>query len=333
MGDRRPTIIDVAAAAGVSKSTVSLVIQKPESVKPATKERVLRAMADLGYVYNRAAATMRSGKMSLIGLIINNLRNPFFTEFATSLQMALSEAGYAAVLANTDEDEDQQRQMIEAMIEHNVAGLVISPAYGDVTQQFDDLHRAEIPTIQVMRQVEERTNLFPFIAPDYFDGGRQATRWLIDQGAQHIAFVGGVKGHSVTTERMSGYLDVLEALGRSPLIFNGRNNRDFGRQIASKILIEHPEVDAVLCFNDFVALGVSSGLREASRLASKNTIRIVGFDDIEEVRHAHPPISSVQCGINDLAKKTARKMLDWLIEGRSPEPIERSPTRFVNRGI
>ena len=208
MANRRPTIVDVAQEAGVSKSTVSLVIRNGKTVKQTTRRRVQAAMAKIGYVYNRAAANMRSGKVGLVGLIINDLRNPFFTEFAASLQMALSRAGYAVVLANTEEDAEQQQRMIEAMIEHRVSAVIISPAYGEMTHGFDALDRAQIPTIQVMRKADERTKLFPFIAPDYLDGGRQAMQHLIKGGAKNIAFIGGLEGRSVTAERMSGYLEV-----------------------------------------------------------------------------------------------------------------------------
>jgi len=104
---RRPTIIDVASRAGVSKSTVSLVLQESPLVRPETRETVRQAMAEIGYVYNRSAAQLRSSNTGLIGLVINDLRNPFFTEFATSVQMALSARGYATVVANTDESPQQ----------------------------------------------------------------------------------------------------------------------------------------------------------------------------------------------------------------------------------
>ncbi|MDI6838772.1 MAG: LacI family DNA-binding transcriptional regulator, partial [Rhizobiaceae bacterium] len=134
--ERRPTIVDVARVAGVSKSTVSLVLQNSSLVKEETRRTVREAMDRIGYVYNRAAANLRTSNVGLIGLVINDLRNPFFTEFATSLQMALSARGYAAVLANTDEDPRIQAQVVAAMIEHGVSALVVSPAYDDDASTF-----------------------------------------------------------------------------------------------------------------------------------------------------------------------------------------------------
>ncbi|MEP5090644.1 MAG: LacI family DNA-binding transcriptional regulator, partial [Paracoccaceae bacterium] len=116
----RPTILDVAKLAGVSKSTVSLVLQGSSVVKEATRVSVREAMAEIGYVYNRSAATLRSSSSGLIGLVINDLRNPFFTEFATLFQMELARNGFATVLANTDEDPELQTRMISSLVEHGV---------------------------------------------------------------------------------------------------------------------------------------------------------------------------------------------------------------------
>lgn len=329
MNGRRPTIIDVANRAGVSKSTVSLVIRQSEAVREETRIQVNEAIAALGYVYNRAAAQMRSGDGGLIGVIINDLRNPFFSEFAASFQAALADSGYLVMLANSDEDAAQQAKLIKAMIQHNVSALVISPAYGDLQGSFDDLIAAKIPTIQVMRQVDHRVDHFPFIAPDYFEGGRQATEYLINQGARNIAFVGGLVNRPVTAERASGYLSVLAEHGLASKLLHGRSDRQFGIEMARCLLIEEPDLDAVVCFNDFVALGFASQLTE---LNIKN-VHVVGFDDIDESKFSVPPISTVQCNISNLARTAANALLDFLQNGRSDLKSERSSVVFVPRGL
>ncbi|MFM7654091.1 MAG: LacI family DNA-binding transcriptional regulator, partial [Paracoccaceae bacterium] len=279
MMDKRPTIIDVATLAGVSKSTVSLVLQQSPLVRDETREEVRRAMAQLGYVYNRAAANLRSSNAGLIGVVINDLRNPFFAEFATSLQMALSARGYATVLANTDEDPALQSQVVGAMLEHGVSALIVSPAYGDETA-FDAIARANVPTLQVLRQVVP-TSRFPFAAPDYPTGSRLATEHLLAQGARHIAFAGGLEGRAVTQLRMSGYLDTLAAKGLHPIHLPGRPGRAFGREVARRLQQDYPSVDAVLCFNDLTALGLLTGCTELGRTIG-DSLKIVGFDDIED---------------------------------------------------
>jgi LacI family transcriptional regulator len=325
----RPTIIDVAHRAGVSKSTVSLVLQNSPLVADRTRAEVRAAMAALGYVYNRAAANLRSAQVGLIGLVINDLRNPFFTEFATSVQMALSAAGYATVLANTDEDPDLQARTIGAMIEHGVSAVIISPAYGAEGATFGLLEQAGIPALQVLRRVSDRTDLFPFAAPDYAAGGRLAVDHLVHGGARRIAFVGGIPGRAVTAERMQGYLDAMAAMGQAPQVLPGRPTRALGRDMADWLL-DHPEFDAAICFNDLVALGLSAGYAGRGHQVGRD-LRVVGFDDLEDAAAAFPALSSVGCGIDSFGRRMAASLLDWLTTGICPPPETRTPVRLVVR--
>lgn len=325
--NRRPTIHDVAREAGVSKSTVSLVLQGNPAVREETREAVRRGMARIGYVYNRNAANLRKAGVGLIGLVINDLRNPFFTEFATSVQMALSERGFATVVANTDEDPRLQRQVVASMIGHGVSALVISPAYGDDAAGFDLLGRAGIPVLQVLRKGGGE---FPFAAPDFARGSRLAAQHLVAQGGLRIAFVGGLAGRPVTAERMAGYLAVMAEAGQAPLIFAGRASRAFGREVALDLARRHPGVDGVICFNDLVGLGILSGCAELGRKVGPE-FRVVGFDDIEECAQSFPKLTSVHCDIAGFGRKTADMLLAWLEAGVEPPPETRTDVRLIVR--
>lgn len=320
-GQRRATIIDVAKRAGVSKSTVSLVLQNSPSVREQTRVLVRQAMAELGYIYNRAAANMRMSNGGLIGLVINDLRNPFFAEFATSLQMALAERGYSCVIANTDEDPALQDQVVGAMIEHGVSALILCPAYGETAATFDAIARGGIPAMQMLRGVDPRLDLFPLIAPDYLAGGRAATRQLIAAGARRIAFVGGLDGRAVTEERKSGYLEALAEAGIAPLVMTGKASRAFGRSAAAHL--HAARVDAALCFNDLVALGMLPGCQELGLRVGVDFL-VSGFDDIEEAAQAYPPLTSVHCDIAGIGLLAARTVADWLENGRAPPPQTRT---------
>ncbi len=329
--ERRPTIIDVARHSGVSKSTVSLVLQNSPTVKDETRRKVRASMAEIGYVYNRAAATLRSSTTGLVGLVINDLRNPFFGEFATSLQMALSEKGYAAVIANTDEDTCVQSQVIGAMIEHGVAAIIVSPAYGEGDGGFGAILRSGIPALRVLRRAETGHGSLPFAAPDYEDGSRAATEHLLRTGARRIAFVGGVPNRSVTTLRLQGYRGALAAAGLPELILPGRSTRQFGRDIAERLALDHADIDAVVCFNDLVALGLLTGCQQIGRKVGAGGLRIMGFDDIEECAHAWPPLSSVRCDIAEFGEQVAKVILKWIGEGIPPEPEWLSPVSLAIR--
>lgn len=327
---KRPTILDVARHAGVSKSTVSLVLQNSPLVKEATRKDVEKSMAALNYVYNRSAAGLRGASTGLIGLIINDLRNPFFTEFAASAQMTFASKGFSTVIANTDEDPDIQAQVIESMIEHGVSAFVISPAYGGDCRAFDHIQRAAIPTLQVLRKLDQRTDIFPFASPDYGSGGALAAEHLIDLGCRNIAFVGGLSDRPITLERMSGYNAVMKSQGREPRWFHGRPSRAFGREIALQIVEQNREIDAAVCFSDLVALGMLSGFAEIGVQAGRD-FRLVGFDDIEECSLAYPRLSSVRCNTSLFARNSAEAILEWMVEGRRPPDTKRYNVELIAR--
>ncbi|QLF71835.1 LacI family DNA-binding transcriptional regulator (plasmid) [Peteryoungia desertarenae] len=328
--ERRPTIIDVARVAGISKSTVSLVLQNSPLVKEETRLLVREAMDKVGYVYNRAAANLRSSNVGLIGLVINDLRNPFFTEFATSLQMALSARGYATVVANTDEDPVVQAQVVGAMIEHGVSALVISPAYGDDGGTFDAIARGAIPAMQVLRKVDPRVEQFPFAAPDYRQGSQLAARHILSFSPRRIAFVGGLADRAVTRERMIGYFDILAETGMEPFVLSGRASRSFGREAAEELVLRHPDIDAAICFNDLVALGMLSGFARLNRKVGED-FRMIGFDDIEECSQVFPALSTIHCGIAEFGRSVAATILVWLEEGRRPDPETLTAVELVIR--
>lgn len=328
--DKRPTIKDVALHAGVSKSTVSLVVQNSPLVKAETREIVQASMKELNYVRNQAAAALRGGGTDLIGLVINDLRNPFFTEFAASAQMAFSKQGYATVIANTDEDPLIQHQVIKSMLEHDVSALLISPCYGETQETFDAIARARIPTMQVLRQVDERSDMFPFFSMDYAMGSRLAVQHLLDQGIIEIAFVGGLEKREITRERMAGYKNLMKAKNLKQTVFHGRATRAFGRNIAFDIRDNYPEIRAAVCFNDLVALGMSSALAQSGIEVGREFF-LVGFDDIEEAAQVYPQLSSVRCDVKAFGERMARMLLDWLENDVFPAGVIRAPVQLVAR--
>lgn len=329
--DRRPTIIDVAKEACVSKSTVSLVLQNSPTVKSETRAQVREAMDRLGYVYNRAAANLRSAKTGLIGLIINDLRNPFFTEFAASFQSCLAEQNYGVVLADVQERPEIQAKMIGTLIEHGVRAVVISPAYGVEGNAFEAIERAGIPAIQVFRQIDDRGSLFPFVAPDYLKGGQVATCHLLEGTRGDMAFIGGLEDRSVTLDRMSGYLDTMEARGQRPIAITGATSFEFGYASAKTLKDHYPKVEAALCFNDQVALGLIAGARQQGLVVPDN-LKVAGFDDIEGCRQSVPQLTSVSCGIPEFAKQISTLLTSWLESGTIPKSGQKFPVELVIRG-
>ena len=328
--EKRPTINDVAAHARVSKSTVSLVLRNSPLVKKETRETVHASMAELGYVRNRAAATLRGSGTGLIGLVINDLRNPFFTEFAASVQMALAERGFATVIANCDEDAEIQNRTVLSMLEHDVAGLVISPCYGDVTAGFQAIARADLPALQVLRRVQSEAPQLPFFSHDYASGSSLAARHLLEQGIERIAFVGGIEGREITAERMYGYRSEMRKKDLTEVVLHGPSTRAFGRATARKMLRDHPHINAAICFNDLVALGLCSGLNEVGRMPGKDFF-VIGFDDIEEAQLAFPPLSTIRCDVSHFGDLSAKLLLDMIDNRGAAAPPDQLPVKLIAR--
>ena len=188
---------------------------------------------------------------------------------------------------------------------------------------------AGIPVLQVLRRVAEDA-AFPFASFDYADGGRLATRHLLALGARRIAFAGGPQGRPITAERMSGDLDVMARAGLDPLVLQGHSSRAFGHEGAQTLHRDHPGVDAAVCFNDLLALGMLAGFAALGRQVGRE-FRLVGFDDIEECAMVYPHLSSVRCNIAGFGRAAAETLLGWLEAGKPPVPESRAPVDLVAR--
>ena len=205
-GVARATIVDVARRAGVSKSTVSLVLGGSSLVAEATRERVTEAMAELGYIYHRGAATLRGAKSGVLGMVINDLSNPFYVELAIGIEQACQGAGFVPFLANSAEDPVRQQEVIRSMREHGAAGLVLAPAIDTCASDVKGLV-VGLPVVQVMRRLPGlKASL---VAPENKEGARKATAHLIAQGHKRVAFVGGPRRYSFAK---NGYLDIASPL-------------------------------------------------------------------------------------------------------------------------
>ena len=194
----------------------------------------------------------------------------------------------------------------------------------------EPVRRAGIPTLQVLRRIDARSEVFPFASLDYAAGGRLAAEHLIRLGARRIAFVGGLESRPVTTERMEGYLAVMAEAGLEPVAFHGRPSRAFGRDMALRLAAEHPDIEAAICFSDLVALGMLAGFAQAGVRVGTD-FRLVGFDDIEECALTWPQLTSVRCDVARFGRESAEAMLAWLEDGERPPETRLAPVELIPR--
>ncbi len=306
---RRVTVTDLGRAAGVSRSTVSLVLRNSPLVRRETRELVEAAIERLGYVYNRSAANLRRQTSNLVAMVINDLTNPFFAELAVGLEEALEAAGYVTLMANTGEDPARQRRVMEAMRETGAAGFVLCPAMGTGAGDAAVLAGWNVPVVQVMRRLPGAR--LGAVVPDNALGARVAAERLLALGHRRIAFLGGSEATDVTTERVGGYRAALEAAGIAVdpgLIVPSALNRGGGVEALRTVVALDRPPTAALCFSDVVAFGVLDALNEAG-LGVGRDFSVVGFDDVAGARHTLPPLTTVAVYPKELGRRSAAALL------------------------
>ena len=321
LSEARATIVDVARLAGVSKSTVSLVLGGSSLVADATRERVTEAMAELGYIYHRGAATLRGAKSGVLGMVINDLSNPFYVELAIGIEQACQGARFIPFLANSAEDPVRQQEVIRSMREHGAAGLVVAPAINSALRDMKPLV-AGLPVVQVMRRLPGlKASL---VAPENREGARKATAYLVENGHRRVAFVGGSGSLSVRDERLAGYRLALEEVGipyDEALVVESTTNYAGGGAAAARLLILPERATAALCFNDVVAIGLIRSLTEAGVSVGRD-FAVIGFDDIEEAKHTLPALTSVAVNARNLGSRAAQLLMRQIASGNfEPETV------------
>ena len=332
MSKSRVTVIDIARAAGVSKSTVSLVLQSSPLVREATRVRVNDAIRSLGYVYNRGAANLRQAKSKIIGIVVNDLTNSFFAELAVGMDMIVQSAGFVQFLAHSGEDVDRQRELIASMREHGIAGLILSPAHGTEAADLKAIVESGLPVVVVVRNVPGAK--VSSLMSENYAGAKAAARHLIDLGHRRIAFVGGFADTQVFTERVNGYRDGLTEAGIVPdadLVMSSAPSRAGGATAVERLLTRRGEPPtAALCFNDAAAFGVCDGLR-ALRLEPGVDFSVIGFDDVIEARTAVPALTTVSVDPQRMGQKAAQLLLKQINAGKAEPETIRTSVRLVVR--
>jgi LacI family transcriptional regulator len=303
----RVTLTDVAKDAGVSRATASMVLNDSPLIAQATKERVRASFARLGYVYDRAAASLRKNQSLAVGLVITQLSNPYFAEFVEGIQSELDDRGMDVLLGISAEDRARQRRVLVSMSERRVDGVVVIPAHQSEPADFAGLH---MPIVMLARRVKGFDT--DYVGGDNYAGSVAATNHLlVTHGARRPAFIGGHVYASAREERLGGFLSAAGVLGiRVPV----RNqpacvpDRVVARGVAAELIARDPKVDAIVCFNDAVAFGVVDAVADAGLQVGRD-IRVIGFDDVKDAERARPALASVSVPAETAGRRAAQLLL------------------------
>jgi len=307
---RAPAVMrDVAKAAGVSVATVSHVVNDNPNARigDAARERVRRAIEELGYRPNALAKTLVSGTSKFIGLVADAIATtPFAGQIIQGAQDEAWKHGYVLLVANTGGNEGAEEQAIAMMLEHKVRGILYSTWF----------HRAVTPpaalaeTAAVLVGCYSEDSTLPAVVPDEVQGGRTATQLLLDAGHRRIAFINTSHPSPAQTGRLQGYREMLETAGIAydpALVVEATSDQEGGYEAAMRLL-DH-DVTAVFCHNDRVAMGLYDAARDRS-LKVPDDLAVVGFDDQEVISaHLRPPLTTVALPHYDLGAAGVRLLL------------------------
>lgn len=304
-------IRDVAARAGVSTTTVSNVLNRPEVVSRAATARVEAAIDELGYVPNVAARQLRAGRSSVIGMAVINITNPFFSEVVLGAEEVAETSGYSVFVGNTYDSAVRQSRYLDLFDRQRLDGVLFAPMSDDL-DVLERFSARNVPVVLVDRV--DPTGRYPSVSVDDVLGGRLAAAHLIQGGARRLMYVGGPATMAQMRERLEGCRIEADRAGLGLTVVDEgalsvRLGREIGRRLAMMSPAERP--DGIFGGNDEVALGIMHSLLEAG-IDVPGEVSIVGYDDIEFASASAVALSSVRQPSRTIGQRAAELMLDAL---------------------
>jgi LacI family fructose operon transcriptional repressor len=297
------SIKDVAKAAGVSTATVSRVLANNAPIRPETRERVMQAVTALNYRPNLTARSLRAQKSAKIGLVVSDIRNPFFTAIGRAVEDTAYEQGYSVLMCNTDENPEKETMYLNILHDENVAGVIFSP-----THQFSAAAKnfhSSMPFVIIDRTV--KTDKADMVLLDNVNAAYDLASHLIENGYRNIA---GLFGNASTTgkDRQLGFQNALEKYGLRPAAVHFIEPRiKHGYDVTMELLahVEHP--DAIFTSNSLLTAGAFQAIRDCE-LAIPDEVALVGFDETTWGALVDPPITVIAQPTEEIGR-TATELL------------------------
>ena len=322
-GPSRPTIRDVSRLAGVSRMTVSRVFSEPARVVPATREKVEKAIADLGYVPDRAAGSLSTKRTGFIALMLPTLTNANFSLVAHGLTEVLRERDYHLLIAYTDYDiAEEERQLANLLARRPEAIVLTGATHGKRATRM--LMNADIPVVETSDLPSHPTH--HAVGFSNYDAGRLAARFLAGKGLHRIGAVGSLREGTVGDyrgeERLRGFEDELRFSGRSTdlVLRHGRApvSYDQGAKAIGVLLDREPALDGVFAVSDLSAVGV---MMECQRrgIVVPDQLSVIGFGDFEIGREINPSLTTIHVDFQALGRRAGSLVLDLLDRERDDQ--------------
>ncbi|MFF2542535.1 LacI family DNA-binding transcriptional regulator [Kitasatospora sp. NPDC058063] len=330
----RPTVEDVAARAGVSRGTVSRVINGSPKVSARAREAVEHAVAELGYVPNQAARSLVTSRTDVVALVVPEslarLRSePYFADVITGISDELASTDLQLLLTLV-RNEDERERLTRYLTARRVDGvLLVSVRQDDLLP--DLLEQLGMPAVLGGRRSERES--LSYVHADNAGGARAAVRHLVGSGRTRVATITGPLAMEAAGARLAGYREALTEAGLAPedaLVAHGDFTEAGGYAAMCELLAEMPTLDAVFCASDLMAVGAFRALREAGRRVPGD-VAVVGFDDSVIARSTEPPLTSVRQPTEAMGRLMVQLLIEEIAEPGRPRRQVILPTELTVR--
>jgi len=327
----RPTIHDVARIAGVSRGTVSRALNGDAYVSAASLAAVQRAVAETGYVVNRAARSLVTRQTGSVVMVLSEPQEKLFEDpnYSTLMRVAmrrLADRDISLVIMLSANDGDRDRVVRYVRGGHCDGVLLVTTHSGDPL--LDELSREHIPAV-TCGEIPGGRHHVPFAAADDRGGAQRMAQYLVDSGRRRIATITGPLDTPGGLLRLEGFCDILGRKATKKLIAYGDWTRHSGELAMLELLDRTPDLDAVFAGNDLMAAGALAVLRGAGRRVPED-VAVAGFDDSSVAVSTHPPLTTIRQPLEQVAEQTVRMLLE-LIDGASEVESVVLPTELVVR--
>ncbi|ACL69215.1 LacI family DNA-binding transcriptional regulator [Halothermothrix orenii] len=307
------TIKDIAKKANVSVTTVSRVLNNKPDVSEKTKSKILKIINELGYNPNGVARGLVLNRTHTIGLIIPDIRNPFFPEVARGIEDKAKEYGYSVIYCNTDNKKEEEKKAVELLLNKRVDGIILSLSMNN-RDELDRIKKQGCPIVQIDRKVPDAN--YPTVTIDNLISAYNATKHLINLGHKYIAHITGNLDTKTGQDRLNGYKKAMHERGihiSQEWIIEGDYSKESGYKNMKRILNLKNRPTGIFIANDLMAIGAYKAVFE-SKLNIPEDISIIGHDDIELASLVNPELTTMAQPKYEMGKHAARLLIQE-IEG------------------
>lgn len=324
------TLADLAREAKVDVSTASRAMNGRAGVRKEVRDRVLEAAGRLNYRPNLMARGLVTGKSNAIGLLVSDIRNPFFAEIARGAEDTAYQAGYEVVLCNSDLDPAKQMRYFLSLLDKRVGGIIANSVAPLSRADRKRIVSSNTPVVLLSHPPRERG--FSSVRCDNERGGYLAGAYLTALGHTAMAHLTGAVRHPNLEERWRGFAKAVQRAvpGSKPILLEGARSSRGGFEMAQRILSKHAAVTAIFAGNDAIAFGAARALHGAG-IRIPDDISLVGFDDTEQASIMHPPLTTINQPIYEMGRAAAEILIRQIRRNDSVPEHRTFDVRLVER--